>query len=108
LGVFFVIISTYFSVLQPRFVNDAINVVSKSLSESKGDLSEIERNNLLHKTFIIGLMILGAAILKGIFLFLMRQTIIVMSRHVEYDLKNEIYDQYQKLSLSFYRKNNTG
>lgn len=108
LGVFFVVISTYFSVLQPRFVNDAINVVSESLADSKGDLTEMERNDLLHKTFIIGLMILGAAILKGIFLFLMRQTIIVMSRHVEYDMKNDIYDQYQKLSLSFYRKNNTG
>ncbi len=48
------------------------------------------------------------ALLKGIFMFLMRQTIIVMSRHIEYDMKNEIYAHYQKLGLSFYTSNNTG
>ena len=61
----------------------------------------------------IGVLILGAimilmAFLRGFFLFLVRQTIIVMSRKVEYDLKNEIFEQYQNLPLSFYRKNNTG
>jgi len=53
-------------------------------------------------------MIIGAAILQGAFMFLMRQSIIVMSRHIEYDLKNEVFDQYQKLSLAFYKRNNTG
>ena len=48
------------------------------------------------------------ALLKGIFMFLMRQTIIVMSRYIEYDMKNEIYEHYQQLDLSFYNKNNTG
>src|SRR5690606_1516213 len=58
--------------------------------------------------FILGLIILISALLKGVFMFFMRQTIIVMSRHIEYDLKNEIYEHYQSLPLSFYRKNNTG
>ena len=55
-----------------------------------------------------GLIILSMAILRGVFLFLVRQTIIAMSRHIEFDLKNEIYDHYQSLPLSFYRRNNTG
>ena len=57
---------------------------------------------------ILGVIILLAALMKGVFMFFMRQTIIVMSRLVEYDLKNEIYAHYQTLPLSFYRKNNTG
>jgi ATP-binding cassette subfamily B protein len=57
---------------------------------------------------VYGALILAMAIGKGVFLFLIRQTIIIMSRHIEYDLKNEIYQHYQKLPLSFYRKNSTG
>src|SRR6218665_3903659 len=57
---------------------------------------------------LFGGLILAMAILKGIFLFAVRQTLIVMSRHIEYDLKNEIYEHYQTLPLSFYRKNSTG
>ena len=53
-------------------------------------------------------MILGAAILAGFFTFLMRQTFIVVSRYIEFDLKNEIFKQYQRLSLGFYKKNRTG
>ncbi len=59
-------------------------------------------------SILLGVLYLLAAILKGIFLFFTRQTIIVMSRHIEFDLKNEIFDHYQKLSLAFYRRNNTG
>ncbi len=57
---------------------------------------------------IIGVLILASALLRGVFMFFMRQTIIVMSRHIEYDLKNEIYFHYQTLPLGFYRRNNTG
>lgn len=57
---------------------------------------------------LLAVLYLLAAVFKGIFLFFTRQTIIVMSRHIEYDLKNEIFDHYQKLSLAFYRRNNTG
>ena len=58
--------------------------------------------------WILGILILISALLRGIFMFFMRQTIIVMSRIIEYDLKNEIFEHYQSLPLSFYRKNNTG
>ena len=58
--------------------------------------------------FFYGSLIVVMALLRGIFLFLVRQTIIVMSRLIEYDLKNEIYAHYQELPLSFYRRNNTG
>ncbi|MHB1279238.1 MAG: ABC transporter ATP-binding protein, partial [Bacteroidia bacterium] len=108
LGILFVVISTYYSVLQPGYVKDAIDTVAGKISANPGKFSESLREELLHETFMIGLLILGAAILKGIFLFLMRQTIIVMSRHIEYDLKNEIFAQYQRLSMAFYRRNNTG
>jgi len=64
--------------------------------------------NIKRSVVIYGLIILGMALLRGFFLFLVRQTIIVMSRHIEYDLKNEIYEQYQSLPISFYRRNNTG
>lgn len=55
-----------------------------------------------------GLLIVAMALLRGLFLFFMRQTIIVMSRHIEFDQKNDVYEQYQNLPLSFYRRNNTG
>ena len=65
-------------------------------------------NDALLVSLKIGGIYMLLSIAKGFFLFLMRQTIIVMSRHIEYDLKNEIYNQYQNLDLSFYKKNNTG
>lgn len=59
-------------------------------------------------SLILAAIYLGVSLLKGVFLFFTRQTVIVMSRLIEFDLKNEVYDHYQKLSLSFYRRNNTG
>jgi ATP-binding cassette subfamily B multidrug efflux pump len=64
---------------------------------------------LLAQTFVwFGMVVVISALLKGVFMFLMRQTIVVMSRYVEYDMKNEIYDHYQRLSLGFFKRNNTG
>src|SRR5690606_38524880 len=57
---------------------------------------------------LFGCAVLALALLRGLFLFFMRQTIILMSRHIEYDLKNEIYQHYQQLSMAFYRRSNTG
>lgn len=108
LGIIFVIVSTYFSVLQPRFVREAINVVADAIGNRSGNWTEADKSDLLGKTFVIALLILGAAILKGVFLFFMRQTLIVMSRHIEYDQKAEVFTQYQRLSMAFYRRNNTG
>lgn len=55
-----------------------------------------------------GIILLGLALLRGFFMFLMRQTIIVMSRHIEYDQKNDIYDHYQQLDMQFYKTHSTG
>lgn len=63
---------------------------------------------IMRLSIILAVIYLLLAVLKGIFLFFTRQTLIVMSRHIEYDLKNEIFDQYQRLDLSFYKRNNTG
>src|SRR5258707_15223755 len=68
---------------------------------------------IIYEIFGSSLMLFGALVLllvllRGLFLFFMRQTIILMSRHIEYDLKNEIYNHYQALSLAFYRRHNTG
>ena len=108
LGILFTLINNYFGILQPRYVQQAIDTVAEKLESTTSGWDEVMQGELLHQTFIIGLFILGAALAKGVFLFLMRQTLIVMSRHIEYDQKNEIFHQYQSLSTSFYRRNNTG
>lgn len=108
LGIVFIILSNYFNILQPEFVREAVDSVAAKFEGSSDQLTPETKSELLHSTFILGLLILGAAILKGVFMFFMRQTVIVMSRLIEYDQKNEIFNQYQKLSQAFYRKNNTG
>jgi len=71
-------------------------------------LHEMYFDVLIGAFLFFGFVILMSALLKGVFMFLMRQTIVVMSRFIEYDLKNEIYDHYQSLSLAFFKRNNTG
>lgn len=71
-------------------------------------LQDLYFDVLVGAFLFFGFIILLAALLKGVFMFLMRQTLVVMSRFIEYDLKNEIYDHYQNLSLSFFKRNNTG
>ena len=87
----------------PGLIRESVNVIDDF---RKGDIIDIGlvQNELIQNIFLI----LLAAISAGIFTFLTRQTIINVSRYVEFDLKNEIYVQYQKLSLSFYKKNQTG
>ncbi len=108
LGILFIIVSNYFNILQPEYVRQAIDTVASQFDALTGEVKSENKENLIHSTMVLGLLILGAAILKGIFMFFMRQTVIVMSRHIEYDQKNEIFDQYQRLSQDFYRSNNTG
>jgi ATP-binding cassette subfamily B multidrug efflux pump len=98
-GIVFVIISNFFAVVSARVVGNAFDSLKTNLDLHK-DISGIIRNNAM--------LIIGAAIMNGFFMFLMRQTIIVMSRKVEFDLKNDIYAHFQKLSLGYYRRNNTG
>lgn len=89
-----------------EWVFDLFNIGTNTYQniDSKPDLTAA----ITRLSILLALFYLLAAVFKGIFLFFTRQTIIVMSRYIEYDLKNEIFDQYQKLSLSFYRRNNTG
>lgn len=111
-GIFFVVISNVFSVLPAPVIRLSFDLVTENI-RIYHLYNGFERQsiiyNLLGQTLLLfGLIVLLLSLLRGLFLFFMRQTIIVMSRHIEYDLKNEIYAHYQKLSLAFYRRNNTG
>lgn len=110
LGILFIAISNYFAVLSPSLVGDSIDDIANSIDELK--TPNADRESIIDKAMWGALWFAGLfmiyALLKGLFLFFTRQTIIVMSRYIEYDLKHEIFNKYQQLSLSFYRKNNTG
>lgn len=111
-GILFVIISNLFAVLPARVIRLAFDLVNENISVYRL-FNGFERQQLVYDVFNYGLLLFGSvvlllALLRGLFLFFMRQTIILMSRHIEYDLKNEIYQHYQSLSMSFYRRNNTG
>ncbi|MFN3999718.1 ABC transporter ATP-binding protein [Algoriphagus sp.] len=112
LGILFTVISNVFVIIPAQLVRIAIDYVVESFSIYRplmqGGMGEIARENFLQFVFIFGVLILVMALLRGFFLFLIRQTIIIMSRKVEYDMKNEIFNHYQNLPLSFYRKNSTG
>lgn len=112
LGILFLILSNYFGIWPAIVVRYAVDYVTNSFSVYRlfegGTLSEYIFNHLEVGVLILGGLMILMALLRGFFLFLVRQTIIVMSRKIEYDLKNEIYEQYQNLPLSFYRRNNTG
>ena len=112
LGLLFVILSTIFQILPAQLVRYALDLVADNLSTYKSfeglDLQEVFRETINKSIVFYGILILIIALLRGLFLFLVRQTLIVMSRHIEFDLKNEIFNHYQSLPLSFYRKNNTG
>ena len=111
LGILFVTISNVFAIYPAQVVRHALDLVVKTISDAKasgiGINSEII-STLTYSTMLFALLIIGLAFLKGVFMFFMRQTLIVMSRWIEYDLKNEIFTHYQDLSLSFFRRNNTG
>tara|TARA_B100000767_G_scaffold49794_1_gene44837 strand:+ start:660 stop:2399 length:1740 start_codon:yes stop_codon:yes gene_type:complete len=101
LGIAFIIVANIFAIYPAEFVREALDYVLQNIEEPKtGNLS----NTLVN----YGLLIVGCAILKGIFLYFMRQTIIVMSRKIEFDIKNEIFNKYQQLSISFYNENKIG
>jgi len=101
-GIIITIIARIFSLVLPSYVNKAFEVIDDLASKSLG---QDQAKDLLTEYILI---IIGTAILSGIFTFLMRQTIINVSRYIEYDLKNEIFDHYQFLNLDFYKKNRTG
>jgi ATP-binding cassette subfamily B multidrug efflux pump len=111
-GVLFVIISNLFGVLTASVIRIAFDLVTENISLYHL-FSGFGRQVIIYNLFgysmlLFGGIVLALALCRGLFLFLMRQTIILMSRHIEYDLKNELYDHYQLLSLAFYRRHNTG
>jgi ATP-binding cassette subfamily B protein len=112
LGVLFMVLASLFAVFPAQVVRYAFNLVKENI-EMYRLFDNFSLRSVYNEAFgaailIYGGLILVLALARGVFLFLVRQTIIVMSRLVEYDLKNEIYNHYQQLPLSFYRKNNTG
>ncbi|PIY12468.1 MAG: ABC transporter, partial [Flavobacteriaceae bacterium CG_4_10_14_3_um_filter_33_47] len=103
IGVVITIIARIFLLFTPRYVREIFTVV-----EAFKDGTYIGNKTIQSELIEIILFIVGAAIIAGLLTFLMRQTIINVSRYIEYDLKNEVYEHYQKLSLNFYKKNRTG
>ena len=103
IGILITVLSKLLALKVPQIVGDSLNIVEDYQSGVVTDYDAIK-----HQLFINVLIIIGVALLAGFFTFLMRQTIIVTSRLIEFDLKNEIYQQYQRLSLNFYKKNRTG
>jgi ATP-binding cassette subfamily B protein len=112
MGTLFVIISNLFTIIPAWVTRIAIDYISSSVGLYKSvkgfKTSGLLYDQITSSLLILGFLMIGLALLRGIFMYFMRQTLIVMSRLIEYDLKNEIYDHYQTLPLSFYRKNNTG
>jgi ATP-binding cassette subfamily B multidrug efflux pump len=107
LGLIFIFTSNVFGLYPPIYIGEVLNLISDSLSEnnsSENTIQDILKGQLAYYAFLVLLFAIG----RGLFMFFMRQTLIVMSRMIEYDLKNEIYDHYQKLSISFYKRNKTG
>lgn len=124
-GVGFVIISNYFNVLSPQVTGFVIDYVQRSLRMPGYQASVVPPSydglvliitHAMEKwapglTLVVaccGVLILALALLRGFFLFLMRQTIIVMSRHIEYEQKNEIFRHYQTMDATFFKKQRTG
>lgn len=109
-GIFFVICANFLSAINPLITGDAVDLIANSLKNIKtgNELVTSIQDGLGQQVLWLFLKYLAVALLAGGFTFLMRQTIIVVSRLIEYSLKEDLYDQYQKLDLAFYRKNNTG
>ena len=103
LGIVITIISRVFSLFAPRLIGESLTAVENYLVNHQGNLAAL-------KSLLLGniLIIIGATLISGFFTFLMRQTIINVSRYIEFDLKNEIFSHYQRLTQRFYKNNRTG
>ncbi len=111
-GLVFVIVSNAFQIVPAVLVRNSIDLVVDNIQVYRslvGTSGQSKFFDVFARGILIGaVLILVMALLRGLFLYFVRQTLIVMSRLVEYDLKNEIFEHYQTLPLSFYRRNNTG
>jgi ATP-binding cassette, subfamily B, multidrug efflux pump len=123
IGVFFIIISNYFGVLAPQIIGFIIDFAQRTLPgyqpKAKRAVYDVAVTRFIKYVegltyspiqivVLCGIIILALALLRGFFMFLMRQTIIVMSRHIEYDQKNEVFEKYQTLDATFYKTHSTG
>lgn len=102
-GVLFIIFSNFFAIYKVQFIGDTVNDIQKELMSDHTSTREFYISILKNAGIII-----GSSLLAGFFTFMMRQTIIVASRKIEYELKNKIYRQYQEISLSEYKKSSIG
>lgn len=102
-GILITIVARIFLLFTPELVGNSVDVIDNYRKGITTDIDVVKSELLVNILYIV-----GAAIIGGIFTFLMRQTIIYVSREIEYDLKNEVYQQYQRLSLDFYKSNRTG
>lgn len=101
-GILITIIARFFALYTPKLVGNSMTIIEDYFNHIY--TLEETKSQLLHNI----LFIILATLIAGVFTFLMRQSLIVMSRHIEFDLKNEIFQHYEKLSLSFYKRNRTG
>ncbi len=104
-GIVSVTIASIFQILPAKYVKEATNLVAEALHDAQ--LGQ-NHENLYNQLFNFSILILGFSLLRGVFMYFMRQTLVVMSRLIEFDLKNEIYEKYQTLDMEFYRQNQTG
>lgn len=125
LGFIFVVLTNYFRILSPQLTGYVVNTVVQSLESAGSNAADIKRSEKNYdfavraviakfeedpsgKILYAGITLFIIAIISGFFMFLMRQTIIVMSRHIEYDQKNGIFAHYQQLDTNFYKTHSTG
>jgi len=107
IGVIFILISTVFAIIPATLIRETFNLIESGYSDyENGD--ELIKSKILKDVLFYASGIILAAIIRGFFMYMMRQTIIVASRNIEYDLKNDIFFHYQTLPLEFYKRNNTG
>nr|WP_294788123.1 ABC transporter ATP-binding protein [uncultured Flavobacterium sp.] len=109
LGILITIIAQIFSLFTPKLISKSLNAIENFDKLTKAEQNSETviaafRQDLIHNV----LLIIGTTIVAGFLTFLMRQTLIVMSRHIEFDLKNEVFRQYENLSQNFYKQNRTG
>ena len=105
-GAFFVIVSVIFKLFPALLIRNSFDTIAEVIENYK---TGAVQNELVRWELIkYGLFIIASAVLQGIFMYFMRQTIVVMSRHIEYDLKNVVFAQYQRLTQRFFKQNNTG
>ena len=109
LGILITIVAQIFRLFTPKLISKSFDAIEKydkltAIQKASPLLKELYKNQLVENV----LLIIGTTIIAGILTFLMRQTLIVMSRHIEFDLKNEVFKHYEVLDQNFYKKNRTG